>query len=332
MAYYSGVANNVNELLTALRNSAVADGWTLTGDVLGKDTMHVETLISYGNVKARAGLDGAMTSPCPWQHIGYVLKSTQSTPCDITYPCNWEFHGHAQEVYFVVNFAVDRYQFLAWGKSTVPGLPGVGTWIGATVGYVLDENQPQTPTNTMPITIYAYGGGGLVNSNYGYISAALFGTSTFGYETGNVTPCYVHHDLDGYGWRIEPSSSSTYHPFARQWIATTGNTGPYAKMQPSAWNAESALLPLRCYFRRPSSMLSLIVDCEHARLLRIDNLTPGDVLTLGSDKWKVYPWHRKNTAERDGGHAIDHTGTFGWAIRYLGAVNACDFWILRAAV
>jgi hypothetical protein len=318
MAYYSGVANNVNDLLNALRTSAVSDGWTLTGDVLSKGTMHVETLISYGNLKARAGLDGSMTSPCPWQHIGYVTKSTLSTACDLTYPCNWEFHGHAQEVYFVVNFAVDRYQFLAWGKSTVPGLPGIGTWIGATVGQVRDETDPYNDSLPNPITIYADGGGANYGFASGYISASLFGARYWADENGNVTPCYVHHDLDGYGWRIEPTSSTSYFPYGRLWIASPYDPGPYATMQPSAWNAESALLPLRCYFRRPSGMLSLIVDCEHARLLRIDNLTPGDVLTLGSDKWKVYPWHRKNIAARNGCWPGDHTGTFGWAIRYLG--------------
>jgi hypothetical protein len=313
MAYYSGVANNVNDLLNALRNSAVSDGWTLTGDVLSKGTMYIETQVSYGNLKARAGINASMGSPCPWQHIGYVVKTTVSTPCDITYPCNWEFHGHSQEVYFVVNFAVDRYQFLAFGKSTVPGLSGVGTWIGATVGQLVDETGSTSYNAATPITIYSYGGG-----NPGYISAALFGTVTYADENGIVTPCYVHHDLDSYGWRIEPSGSTIYYPFGRYWIVSSStNAGPYT-FQPSAWNAEAVLLPLRCYFRRPSSMLSLIVDCEHARLLRIDNLTPGDVLTLGSDKWKVYPWHRKNTAARNGGHAIDHTGTFGWAVRYLG--------------
>jgi hypothetical protein len=279
--------------------------------------MYIETQVAYGNLKARAGINSSMGSPCPWQHIGYVTKSTQSNSCDITYPCNWEFHGHAQEVYFIVNFAVDRYQFLAWGKSTVPGLSGVGTWIGATVGQVLDEVTGSTFTFTTPITIFSYGGGFGYSGVYGYISAALFGTSSAADEGGMVTPCYVHHDLDGYGWRLEPTSSSPYYPLGRQWIATTSNTGPYAQ-QPSAWNAEAVLLPLRCYFRRPSNMLSLIVDCEHARLLRIDNLTPGDVLTLGSDKWKVYPWHRKNTAARNAGHSVDHTGTFGWAVRYLG--------------
>jgi hypothetical protein len=258
-----------------------------------------------------------MGSPCPWQHIGYLTKSTQSTPCDITYPCNWEFHGHAQEVYFIVNFAVDRYQFLAFGKSTVPGLPGVGTWIGATVGTVLDELGGPAYSLTAPVSIFGYGGGGSYATGYQYITMSLFGQVYSADENGMATPGYVHHDLDGYAWRVEPSSSTSYNPFGRQWIATTSGTGPYM-FQPSAWNAEAVLLPLRCYFRRPSSMLSLIVDCEHARLLRIDNLTPGDVLTLGSDKWKVYPWHRKNTAARNGGNYIDHTGTFGWAVRYLG--------------
>jgi hypothetical protein len=318
MAYYSGVANNVNDLLNALRNSAVSDGWTLTGAVLSKSTMYIETQVAYGNLKARAGINSSMGSPCPWQHIGYVTKSTVSTNCDITYPCNWEFHGHAQEVYFIVNFAVDRYQFLAFGKSTVPGLPGVGTWIGATVGAVLDETDTSTYTIPNPITIYAHGGGGPYSSWHTYINASLFGAYNTAADNGNNTACYVHHDLDGYGWRVEPSSSASYNPFGRYWIVSaTSGSGPYT-FQPSAWNSEAVLLPLRCYFRRPSSMLSLIVDCEHARLLRIDNLTPGDVLTLGSDKWKVYPWHRKNIAARNGGSGIDHTGTFGWAVRYLG--------------
>jgi hypothetical protein len=279
--------------------------------------MYIETQVAYGNLKARAGINASMGSPCPWQHIGYVTKSTVSTNCDITYPCNWEFHGHSQEVYFVVNFAVDRYQYLAFGKSTVPGLPGVGTWIGATIGQVIDELTSSTYSYANPIAISSYGGGGSYGTPFNLLAAALFGTDIAADEGGNATVSYVHHDLDGYGWRTEPSSSSSYAPFGRRWIVTTSNTGPYM-MQPSAWNSEAVLLPLRCYFRRPSSMLSLIVDCEHARLLRIDNLTPGDVLTLGSDKWKVYPWHRKNTAARNGGSGIDHTGTFGWAVRYLG--------------
>jgi hypothetical protein len=30
----------------------------------------------------------------------------------------------------------------------------------------------------------------------------------------------------------------------------------------------------------------------------------------------IFPWYRKYSATRDGGTNIDHTGTFGWAIKY----------------
>lgn len=312
MAYYSGTANSANDLLNAIRTSAQSDGWTLTGNVLSKGTLFVEHVVSGANVKIRAGTDGTMVNSSQSMSIGKFLKTNTLA---ITYPCNWEFHGHPQEVYFVVRYDVDRYQWMAWGKSTVAGLPGVGTWLSASVGHPLDEIAVPN-YDFQPITLYfsgsVFGGGGSYASSTGYVTAALW-AHTQTTEGTNYAPGYCHHDLDGYGWRIEMSSSSSYSPPGWNTIGAI-----YGGAQPSAWNAEAALLPLRLYSRRPSNRISLIVDHEHARLLRIDNLTPGDVLTLGPDKWKVYPWHRKNVASRNGSNGIDHTGTFGWAVRYLG--------------
>ncbi len=311
MAYYSGTANSISNLLTALRSSAQSDGWTLNGNVLSKGTMHVEHVISGASIKMRGGTDGAMSAPSPYMSIGRFLKTST---LEITYPCDWEFHGHAQEVYFVVKYSVDRYQWMAWGKSTVPGLPGVGTWLSASVGKPGDELW--TTYDFSPISLFWSGtyflGGAGYSGDIGYVSPAMWSTTNAD-EAGNRGPGYCHHDLDGYGWKTEPATYSGYSPPGWNILGSI-----YVNAQPSAWNAEAALLPLRLYFRRPSYRISLIVDHEHARLLRIDNLSPGDVLTLGSDKWKVYPWHRKNAAARNGGPAVDHTGTFGWAVRYLG--------------
>lgn len=89
-------------------------------------------------------------------------------------------------------------------------------------------------------------------------------------------------------------------------------------VQPSVWNSEAVLLPIKAFIGRPSAKTSLGADMEFARRLRIDNLTPGDILVLGSDKWKIYPWYRKDVANRNGGIYANHSGTFGWAIRYQG--------------
>lgn len=88
--------------------------------------------------------------------------------------------------------------------------------------------------------------------------------------------------------------------------------------QPNSWNSEATLLPIRAWKARPSSKISMTADLEFARHIRIDNLSPGDILTIGSDQWKVFPWYRKDVSAHNGGYFVNHTGTFGWAIRYEG--------------
>ena len=69
---------------------------------------------------------------------------------------------------------------------------------------------------------------------------------------------------------------------------------------------------------RASNKVSILAKIENARYLRIDNLQPEQILTFGAEKWMVFPFHKKNSSVRDGGTSIDHSGTFGWAIRYDG--------------
>jgi len=60
------------------------------------------------------------------------------------------------------------------------------------------------------------------------------------------------------------------------------------------------------------------VDLQNARTLRVDNYDPGQIITLGDDQWRIYPFYRKNADQRDGTTSSggDHSGTMGWAIRY----------------
>jgi hypothetical protein len=49
-----------------------------------------------------------------------------------------------------------------------------------------------------------------------------------------------------------------------------------------------------------------------SRLVRIDNLTPGDVMTIGSDQWKCFPVIRKN-----GGPGLETSLNWGYAYRVV---------------
>ena len=69
--------------------------------------------------------------------------------------------------------------------------------------------------------------------------------------------------------------------------------------------------------------VATVVNPRNARLCRLDNLTPGSIVTYGADQWKVYPWLRKDATTRNGKDNSrltppNHTGTYGYAIRYTG--------------
>lgn len=296
MAYYSGSANNLAALKDALFNACVGEGWVLTGDILSKGEMYLRVQVASDYLTFLGGTGvaaGALTGAA----LNVVkIGGPGGSATAIVFPITYEIFVFAAEVYLVINHSVDIYLWAAFGKSTVQGLPGSGMWIGATcAGDVLN-----TP---VPLGISADG------YNAGYTSAALFWSQ---YVTSEYSRNYlVQHGLtstDAWYLGLSPVDNAV-GAFV---------TVPLIGLLPNTWNSEAVLLPLRCYAKRASDKISLVADLEHARCTRIDHYAPGQVVTLGSDKWKTFPWYRKNVASRNGGTAINHTGTFGWAIRYEG--------------
>ncbi len=57
---------------------------------------------------------------------------------------------------------------------------------------------------------------------------------------------------------------------------------------------------------------------ENAKFIRINNYEPEQLIVLGNDKWMVFPFYKKNSESLGGTGISDHTGTFGWVIRYDG--------------
>lgn len=306
MSYYSGTANSLADLRTALLTHAVADGWTLTGDVLSKAGVFFRIQVNADNITILGCEDNSVTNPAPnVAMIGRIFERSGYPTRAISFPCNYEVFGFAQELYLIVNYDVSSYQWMAFGKSSVPGLPGQGGWFGATIGSGVVGSGGSS--DTAPIIIGPNAGGGefLYNSTSGALFWGVLGGYT---QTRN---CWINHGLDSHGW--------TWNGAAGDAPIGIRHAAPLISIQPSGWNTEAILLPLRAYKQRPSFKSSLVADLENARLLRIDNLTPGDILTLGSDRWKIFPWYKKDAAARDGSTtSIDHTGTFGWAIRYEG--------------
>lgn len=306
MAYYSGTASSLADLRTALLTHAQADGWVLVGDVLSKAGVYFQIQVTATNITCLGCESDLVANPAPnVVSIGRIFERSGYPTREISFPCNYEVFGFAQELYLVVNYDTDSYQWMAFGKSTVPGLIGQGGWCGATAGLFTSGSQSAF---TAPIAILIDSGGrGAPGENLS--SGALFWTTSSGTATCHRN-AWINSNLDGHGW--------TYNGAVSDGPIGIRHTSPLVNIQPSVWNSESTLLPMRALKQRPSFKSSLIADAANARHIRVDNLAPGDIVTLGADQWKTFPWYRKDLTARNGGTGINHTGSFGWALRYEG--------------
>lgn len=297
MAYYTGTATSWPDLQAALVAACIDEGWAWQNSVLSKGNLYVKPTNqatatgSLGEgllVQGGTGQSGAaLLNPSVWQmRCGRPPNSAQLYWDAVVFPITYHIHIHASpdEVYLVINSGLTAFYWLAWGRSSVP-LPGTGLWLAGTC----NER--------------TYGG-------FGVGISALLGMNS------NAQAC------PGIFWQA--GSEATYRNRAVQteangsWPAYSA-TGiqtlqPLLVPQPNAWNSESVLLPVREYRTVAENKVQLLVDNAYARKIRIPNLEPLQVIELGTDRWRIYPFYKKNAADPNGGEWKTHSGTFGWAL------------------
>lgn len=302
MAYVIGAANTLADLRTAIINACAANGWTSAGDVVYKSGCYARLQVVSGSLQVLGGtgIDGSnnLTGAGP-----FVCRITDfASPAQLTFPLTYEIHIHTNpdEVYVVVNYSTSYYQRLSFGRGAIP-LPGTGNWYEAAAG--------ATVIYQGNVTISATTGGS--SSGTGQPSSGMFWQTNA--ATGGSASGYVHHGLEGAsGWSGSAVNSTTVtNGVANAILAVT----KLVEISPNSGNLESPLLPIPVVIARPSSLYSMVLQPAHARFVRLDNYNPGQTLTLGTDNWVLYPFLQKNSAARNGGNGITHSGTFGLAIR-----------------
>lgn len=297
MPYVTGSTNSIAGLLTAVQNACTANGWTLQGNVLSKGGCYVSLSVSGSTLAliGGTGIDGSNnltgTSDQGNAYLGQSLALYNQAPVAFGWPVTYFVHIGTlpDEVHVVCNYGGTLYQTMAWGKSGMPGLVGSGNWYcGPSAGG-------------------SYGG---VNS---WIEYSLGGYAATGasfarlYSTGGMG---VDHELDAATWALDGKSSTSF----------AGNELSGIMMcQPNQWNSESILFPIRAYAARPSGYYSMVLECAHARAVNLQNLNDQQIITLGTDNWKVYPWYMRSTSTGMNGQASNQgSGFCGTAIRYDG--------------
>lgn len=304
-SYFSGTAASFAGLQGGIIAACVADGWTaVTADIISKGDCFIQLSNTATWLAARAGLGqsgGALVTPNP----ALVYCKDICSGGALVFPINYEVHVTPTGVVAVANFAADRYMYLMFGQDPVAGLPGKGVWISASQG--------STAFGTVSWTGTGFNGS---------LSVGWVGTGPFLCEavnSGALFNSYVHHGLDGGAWSDSAGVAGRAPSTGAK--STGGFCTLMVKYSPNAWNNEATLFPVQPYITRGSNKMSFIADIDAIRYLRIDNYMPGDIITIGTDKWKVYPVYKKNSTLRllaANSSAFQHSGTIGYAVRYYG--------------
>lgn len=306
--YVSGSANSLSDVVTAIFSALTNNGWTLNTDVIHKDDVHVRLRVVGQTIEVLGGTGvdegDALTGQAP--QIARVRAFQQA----FTFPMTYEVHifdDPVDEVYVILNYNVDFFQWIWFGQSIIEDLPGTGVWFtapqrnaAATYIYIKPTGESSGSSSD--------GEGGFPQTHScspfgpGLIPSGSFGTTQNG---------FVQHGLDGESWNPEnlPSNGT-----ATLYSLRTSQMS----LLPNTWNQETVLLPITAWRARGSNTISQILDLVNARYCRIDFHDPGEIITIGDEEWKLYPFYRKNAADRDVAFAAQHTGTLGFAIRYTG--------------
>jgi hypothetical protein len=323
MAYYTGSAANIAALMSALSSALTSNGFSASGNVFYKGTLYVELKVPttgttpYNRIEVKGGtgrsgstLTGGIAA-FNANYDGTVSLGTciASGGTELQYPCTYHIHisDSPDEVYMFVNDSGTRWSWLAFGQSGVSGISGTGNWYGASV-----SSRNNTSIGRVSTTSGSTG-----------TQAGLFCyNSPSGTPTNQVQPfnCSVNHGFDSNPWSMcgndvgISTGLTSWTVSASSCDASTANT-PLWAAQPNAWNGQAILMRIQGYVLRPSSKSSLVLDIQHSRYIRNTNYNDGDILTIGSDQWKIYPFIMKN-ASTPNGNTSGHSGTIGLAVRY----------------
>lgn len=304
--YYTGSVVSFQELHTAMVNGCTQHGWVWDGAILSKAGAFLRLYVSTTEASSEgAGLLAEMgtgrsgntitgASGCI-PRLGRPAGSLEAVIWPATY--HLFVFDDPNEVFLVLQFNVNRHYFLAFGTSAL----NAGAWISAS------SRRGWTSGTSGGFALSASGGGtttGNISSGLPFWKSVFVSTPASHLET-------VRSQLDGIEWG--GLTSATGVGFLNGVLATS----PMNQRLPSNWNQAAVLLPINVYQKRADNYWSLALSMQNARYLRIDYYEPAQIITLGHERWMVFPGYRKDLVNRDGiASGGDHTGTMGWAIRY----------------
>jgi hypothetical protein len=311
MAYQTGQAADAADLLALIKTFAQANGFTVSGSMVSSSYSFTK-LQAVGTTDISVlgyGAANGTTDPGP-------VTLSLRTPVD-AWPATYFLFAHTNpaQLYCIVRYGAERHTWLGFGElqkayNYVGGNYYSAPYITSQSLHRFAASISEPPGNLSGSSQISRGGNNSTNT------AGMFMWSNYVMDAGYVRNTgYFRANYKTVAW--PPASRN---PCANELIAHL------LLQQPNTWNSQTVLLPMRTTLWSSETKAWVDFGCiPHARYARIDNYNSGDIITLGPDRWKVFPFHRKNPDDRNmtkapilGTPDYDHTGTYGWAIKYDG--------------
>ena len=303
MAYYTNTVNSFAALKTAVEAHLVSNGYSITSDVISKNSCFYKLTATTADLMLTAGVGqsgSTLTTPAV---AGVGVRNLLADP--FTFPITYELfvNSSPDEVALVLTLGGGRYQQLFFGKSDMLGLTGAGTWItgsvsstdnntvGARMNFVQDGSITSTTNQSWgggPFTEKFLNSGSPQKKSHVLVSTDTWRPSAVGGGTGNTDDLVV----------FKLPLSLIY------------------QRTPNAFNQGTVLLPIYVNYLTTGFRSQIVVEPRTLRHCKINNYLPGETIDFAGEEWKLYPLYRKDMTAPAAANSVLHSGAHGFAVRY----------------
>lgn len=314
MAYQTGTASSAADLATAIRTFAQANGWSNVSQILGKNGCHVRiTAPTETELKIEGSRNGTFVAPDLCEK--YSRISLNPWPGVVTY--HMVAFDSPETIWVTINYGITDHAHLGFGN-----LAKYGNWTGGMWFHGQHTNWGSNGNLYMTLDGMNRTGAG----ESGAVGCGLFWSqrdyTPFGNPSRNKTS-FVHCELRGEVWPAARGDGGSAYSGDLEIIHCPTVINPIHRYSPNAFNGQTILTPFHLFLQNTDGHYMPIGHVDHVRFLKLTNYNPGDVIEIGPDRWKVFPWLRLDPINPDGkvpdgGGLNFSTGVLGVAVRYDG--------------
>lgn len=314
MAFETGTATSVTDLVQKLATFLTSAGWTINRNAAESSNWWVNAQKGsdlFLNFVANVAT-GTSSNPGPYLDVygatsynsGAASSAQPNTSSKVSsnkmpgpFTAYWFFEGD-DYVHIVVEVESGRFRHIHGGTiEKVCTLTGGHYVMGTNVYY--SSTTPSNPASNV---------------------------NTYPWEAqnspSNANYCYLRADAgDGVRWFTNYSSGTTGTRISGGVKGTTNNASLFIlgleahlfSLTPNDTNGITPLVPINVIVEKASGMFSFLGQPKDVRRVSMRNYTGGDIITIGSDEWYVFPWTVRSETVNDA--TTDKSSYFGFAYK-----------------